>query len=137
VWGPSDQDESVARLIGLAEDDWTDIGALVGEIGHRLGRGVPFPDKVAALGELVGVLIDHHILPGDLGTDPDFQPWPGTRQERIDRVVRETLELNEMPWPSQIAWFHYVPPEPGAAPPAPVESHESIPSGGDPNDSGR
>jgi hypothetical protein len=110
LWGPPDEDEAVAELIDRATFDWTDIGALVGKIGRRLGRAAPFPDKVAAMGELVGVLIDHDILPGDLGTDPDFQPWPGTRQERIDRIVQETLELDEMPRPSQIAWFHYAPP---------------------------
>jgi hypothetical protein len=110
TWGPVEEDPLVAELVALAEDDWTDIGALVGQVGRRVGRDASFPDTLAALGELVGVLIDHDVVPGDLGADPDFTPWPGNRQERIDRVVREVTELRALPWPGQIAWFHHVSP---------------------------
>jgi hypothetical protein len=109
LWGSPDEDEAVATLIELATVDWMDIGALVGEVGRRLGVNHPLPDTAAALGELAGVLIDHDVVPGDLGADPDFRPWPGTRQERVDRIVRETIALDEMPWPADIAWFHYEP----------------------------
>jgi hypothetical protein len=109
LWGPPEEDEAVARLLDLAKDDWTDIGALVGKVRRRIGVDAPLSDKALAVGELAGVLIDHDVLPGDLGSDPDFQPWPGTRQERVDRIVREIIELGRTPWPAEIAWFSYVP----------------------------
>ena len=39
-WSSPDKDESVAALINLAKDDWTDICALIGEVGRRYGRDV-------------------------------------------------------------------------------------------------
>jgi hypothetical protein len=109
VWGPPDEDEAVAMLIGLAEDDWMDIGALTYRVRRRLPDEASLPQRAAALGELAGVLIDHGVVPGDLGYEPDLQPWPGTRQQRVDRIVRETLELNRIPLPTEIAWFYYIP----------------------------
>jgi hypothetical protein len=85
------------------------MGTLSAEVAHRVGVDSPVELQAAALGELVGVLIDHDVVPGDLGGDPDFVPWSGTREERVARVVRETLELGELPWPTQIAWFHLEP----------------------------
>jgi hypothetical protein len=38
-----------------------------------------------------------------------MQPWPGTRQERVDRIVREALALDRIPSPTEIAWFYYLP----------------------------
>ena len=96
-WGTPEQDESVAALIELAHDDWT------GEVGRRYGRDISVRDAAVAVGELVGVLIDHGVVPGDLrGT---FEPWGGSRQERVPQVRREMIAMDRMPWPGQIAWF--------------------------------
>ena len=54
-------------------------------------------------GELVGVLIDHGVVPGDLRGA--FEPWSGSRQERVAQVRREMIAMDGMPWPGQIAWF--------------------------------
>jgi hypothetical protein len=35
--------------------------------------------------------------------------WPETRQERVDRIVREALALDRIPSPTKVAWFHYLP----------------------------
>ena len=102
-------DEAVEGLVELAADDWMHIGALVFEVGGRLSDHVSLPEFAQAMGELAGVLIDSGVVPGDLGMEPDLQPWPGTRQERVDRIVREILELNRIPDPAEIAWFHYLP----------------------------
>jgi hypothetical protein len=109
LWGPPDEDEAVEALIELAEDDWMDIGALVFEVGRRLPGSSSLRKFVHALGELAGVLMDHGVVPGDLGMEPDMQPWPGTRQERVDRIVREALALDRIPSPTEIAWFYYLP----------------------------
>jgi len=79
LWGPPEEYETVAVLIGLAEDDWMHIGHLVFDVGRRL-PGVALPEFTQALGDLAGVLIDHDVVPGELKAE--FQPWPGTRQER-------------------------------------------------------
>jgi hypothetical protein len=102
-WGTPEQDESVAALIELAHDDWTDICALTGEVGRRYGRDIGVRDAAVAVGELVGVLIDHGVVPGDLRGA--FEPWSGSRQERVDQVRREMIAMDGMPWPGQIAWF--------------------------------
>lgn len=104
-WGPPDNDESVAVLIDLAKDDWTDICALTGEVGRRYGRDVSPQRAAVAVGELVGVLIDHGIVPGDLRGE--FRPWSGTRQERADQIAREMTAMGRMPWPGEIAWFFH------------------------------
>jgi hypothetical protein len=109
LWGSPEQDDAVTTLVELAEDDWTDIGALVFAVGQRLPAGAPLEDFAEALGDLAGVLIDHGVVPGDLGPDPDFQPWPGTRQERVQRIIAETTELGAIPRPDDIAWFCYLP----------------------------
>jgi hypothetical protein len=109
LWGSAENDEAVEGLVELAEDDWMHIGALAFEVRRRLPDDAGLSERAAALGKLVGVLIEHGVVPGDLGVEPDLQPWPGTRQERIDRVVRETLDLNRMPGPTEIAWFYYLP----------------------------
>ena len=102
-WSSPDKDESVASLINLAKDDWTDICALIGEVGRRYGRDVSVREAAVAVGELVGVLIDHGVVPGDLRGE--FQPWSGSRQERVDQVTREMIAMDRMPWPGDIAWF--------------------------------
>ena len=66
-------------------------------------------ERITALGELAGVLIDHGVVPGDLGVEPDLVPWPGSRDERVERIVRETRALNRMPDVTEIAWFLYLP----------------------------
>jgi hypothetical protein len=109
LWGSPEEDEAIAGLIELAEDDWVHIGRLTFRVRRRLPDEASLPERATALGELVGVLIDHGVVPGDLGVEPDLQPWPGTREERVGRIVRETLELNRMPGPTEIAWFHYLP----------------------------
>jgi hypothetical protein len=63
-WGTPEQDESVAALIELANDDWTDICALTREVGPRYGRDISVRDAAVVVGELVGVLIDHGVVPG-------------------------------------------------------------------------
>ena len=107
LWGSAEQDDEVTTLVELAQDDWTDIGALVFAVGQRLPTDAPLEDFAEALGDLAGVLIDHGVVPGDL--EQDFWPWPGTRQERVQRVVTETRELGVIPRPNDIAWFCYLP----------------------------
>jgi hypothetical protein len=87
----------------MANDDWTDICALTGEVGHRYGRDIGVRDAEVAVGELVGLLIDHGVVPGDLRGA--FEPWSGSRQERVDQVRREMIAMDRMPWPGQVAWF--------------------------------
>ena len=105
-------DDTIADLVNLATIDWMSIGALSGEVGRVLEDGAPIEAIAEAMGELAGILIDHDVVPGELATDPDFQPWPGTRSEWIARIVRETVDIGEYPWPGDIAWFHHQPPPP-------------------------
>jgi hypothetical protein len=99
-------DETIAQLVNLATIDWMSMGALSGEVGRVLGSDASVEAIAKAIGELAGILIDHGVLPGELGTDPDFQPWSGTRADMVARIVRETIEIGGYPWPDDIAWFH-------------------------------
>ena len=108
-WGPPEEDEEVATLIGFAEIDWMDIGNLSYDVWRRLPEDAALEERIAALGELAGVLIDHGVVPGDLGAEPDLVPWPGTRDERVERIVREARALQRMPETTEIAWFLYLP----------------------------
>jgi hypothetical protein len=99
-------DDTIASLVDFGTDDWMHIGVLSGEVGRVLGRGAPIEAIAEAMGELAGILIDHGVVPGELGADPDFRPWEGTRAEMVDRIVRETVKIGEYPWPGDIAWFH-------------------------------
>jgi hypothetical protein len=49
------------------------------------------------------------VVPGDLLDGPAFGPLGGTRQERVDRIVTEILELGAMPLPGDVAWFRFEP----------------------------
>jgi hypothetical protein len=109
MWETDEAQRYIDEIVDLAADDWTDIGALTSVVGLLVGVDAPLEVEARAMAELTGLLIDRGALPGELGEDPDFQPWPGTRQERMDRMEREILELGEMPWPSQIAWFYVEP----------------------------
>ena len=106
---PRFDDETVADLVNLATTDWMSIGALSGVVGRILGDEARVEAIAEAIGELAGLLIDRGAVPGDLGADPDFQPWPGTRAERVDRIVREARQGDGYPWPGEIAWFHRQP----------------------------
>jgi hypothetical protein len=99
-------DETIADLVDLATVDWMSMGALSGEAGRVLGPGAPVESIAEAIGELAGILIDHGVVPGDLGADPDFRPWSGTRAEMVERIVRETVGIGRYPLPAEIAWFH-------------------------------
>ena len=101
-------DQTIADLVNLATIDWMHMGMLSGEAGRVLGKGAAIGDIAEAIGELAGILIDHGVLPGELGADPDFTPWSGTRTEMVERIVRETVAIGEYPWPNDIAWFHRV-----------------------------
>jgi hypothetical protein len=99
-------DDTIASLVDFGTDDWMHIGALSGEVGRVLGNEAPIEAIAEAMGELAGILIDHGVVPGELGADPDFRPWTGTRAEMVERIVRETVAVGEYPWPGDIAWFH-------------------------------
>jgi hypothetical protein len=103
------KDDAVDIVIELAKTDWVDIGTLSGKAGRRIGSDAPVETIAAAIGELAGILIDHDVVPGDLGADPDFAPWPGTRDERVARIVAETLALGRYPLPTEICWFEHRP----------------------------
>ena len=105
---PRFDDERIASLVDFGTNDWMHIGMLSGEAKHVLGRAASIEAIAGAIGELAGILIDHGVLPGALGADPDFRPWTGTRAEMVERIVRETVEVGEYPWPGDIAWFHRV-----------------------------
>ena len=101
------EDDTVHALVEMAGIDWGDIGHLSGDVGRRIGSDAPVETIAAAIGELAGILIDHHVVPGDLG--PDFTPWPGTRDDRAARIVAETLALGRYPLPTEICWFELRP----------------------------
>lgn len=111
MWFSNDptEDDAVDITIELAKIDWVDIGTLSGKVGRRVGPNPPIETIAAAIGELAGILIDHDVVPGDLGADPDFAPWPGTKDERIARIVEEIHTLGRYPLPTEIAWFHHEP----------------------------
>ena len=109
AWGSPADDESVDFLVQLAKIDWVDIDMVWVEVARRIGYDAPQAEFADLLAELVGVLIDHDVIPGRLGADPDFQPWTGSRAERVARVREEALALGRRPLPNDIAGLSYVP----------------------------
>lgn len=105
MWGAPETDVDVADLLDSAQDDWLHMGMLTPIVIHRTGPGSSLVEQVTALGELVGVLIDCGVVPGDLADKPDFAPWQGTRAERVARIVQETSALGRLPHPAEVAWF--------------------------------
>ena len=111
-------DETIADLVDFGTNDWMSMGTLSGAVRRAIGGEASVEDIAEAIGELAGILIDHGVLPGELGTDPSFRPWSGTRSEMVDRIVRETIDTGEYPLPGDIAWFHR--PPNGGPPPDPA-----------------
>ena len=67
----------------------------------------PRRSSSVASSEFAGILFDHDVVPGDLG--PEFIPWPGTRDDRVARIVAEILALGRYPLPTEICWFELRP----------------------------
>lgn len=98
--------ERLESLIGLAEDDWTGLDALVSTAGRILGPEASLEQLTAMMVTLLGDLIDRGAVPGDLtADDPGFRPWPGSKEQLLDRFRAEVDALGREPVTGEVCWI--------------------------------
>lgn len=101
--GTPEQDESVAALIDLANDDWTDICA--SPVRWVAGTAVTSACGRGGGSRRARRSVDRPWRGAGRSAWGAFEPWSGSRQERVDQVTRKMIAIDRMPWPGQIAWF--------------------------------
>ena len=108
------QREDLDYIVREARREWIGMSTVVPIVLDEVGADAPLDQQARTLAELTGILIDHGVLPGDLVAGPNsFQPWPGSRDERTERMAGAVQELGRLPATGEVAWF--TTPAPGGA----------------------
>ncbi|MDT8911105.1 hypothetical protein [Amycolatopsis sp. PS_44_ISF1] len=101
--------EEFQYLMEYASEDWVGMAPLSAAASAMAGKHPTLEQEITSLLTLISELMDHGAVPGDLIKDhPDFVPWPGTKEEILERIERETRALGDMPISGQVAWLHVV-----------------------------
>lgn len=99
--------EDFQYLLEYAEDDWMPISTVSAVAASHADAHASFAKKVDTLVTIVGELIDHGALPGEIiANDPGFAPWVGSREQLLDRFRSEVVALGRLPDIGEICWIH-------------------------------
>lgn len=94
-------------LLEYAEDDWMPMSTVSAVAASHTDAQASFDQQTDALVELVGELIDHGALPGEIIADePGFAPWLGSKEQLLDRFRAEVRVLGRLPDIGEICWIH-------------------------------
>jgi len=93
-------------IVREARREWIGMSTLVPIALDAVSADASLDEQARALAELTGLLIGHGVVPGDLTAGPDsFVPWPGTRDERAERLAGAVRDLGRLPVTGEVAWF--------------------------------
>lgn len=102
----SDEDD-LEYLLACARKEWVGLSTVAAVAEAKVGRDATFAETTSALLSMVGALIDHGAVPGDLvGESPDFVPWQGPKGQAIARLACEIRVLGEIPSTAELCWIH-------------------------------
>ncbi|MFK0246163.1 hypothetical protein ACIQUM_15790 [Amycolatopsis azurea] len=100
-------EEDLEYLLAYAREDWVGLSVVAAVAGAKAGEGASFAEATSALLSVVGVLIDHGAVPGDLfGEDPGFVAWRGPKSQVLARLSCEIKALGEIPATGEVCWIH-------------------------------
>jgi hypothetical protein len=100
-------DEHLEYLLNYAEEDWVGLSVVNGVVGAVAGKGATLDAMKAVMITVIGDLIDRGAVPGNLTErDPGFEPWPGTKEQRLDRIAAKIEALGRLPETGEICWIH-------------------------------
>lgn len=99
--------EDLQYIFEYAEDDWVPMTVVSTAAEDVAGVDATFEQLTNALVTVVGDLIDRGAVPGDLlAEDPDFQAWPGSKDQMLARLRAEVQALARLPEGGEVCWIH-------------------------------
>jgi len=100
-------DEDLRYLVEYGKSEWVGLSSVTAVAGATAGKGATVDDLTAAMMTILGALIDQGVVPGDLTEQPPgFQPWSGTKADRLSRIASDIHALGRLPETGEIAWLH-------------------------------